>query len=153
VSWADARDFCAWAGQLAGRKLALPTEAQWEKAARGAGGNVYPWGDHAPDSTYANFDRALNETAPVDRYGRQGDSPYGAADMAGNASEWTSTLYDWYPYQAGDGREKTDAQGERVVRGGSYANPAQNIRTAARVKFNPDNRDAEVGFRVVVNLR
>ena len=151
VSWDDAVAFCAWANQVVGRKVRLPSEAQWEKAARGTDGRLYPWGNDSPDSTHANFNSSVGDTTPVGKYSPQGDSPYGAADMAGNAWQWTSSLYKPYPYKAADGREDQQSRGGRVFRGGSFLNAARLIRCADRFRSLPVLRNVNLGFRVVAS--
>ena len=159
VLWNEALAFCAWLGEATGRAFRLPTEAEWEKAARGTDGRIYPWGDGLPGETLCNFGRKVSDTTPVGRYSPQGDSPYGCADMAGNVWEWCSTKYWPYPYRAGDGREDLQADGgpggsraydRRVVRGGSFIYDRRDVRCAARFRSNPNHRDWHVGFRVVV---
>ena len=183
VSWFDALAYCKWLNTLAkveypsqGLGLRLPTEAEWEKAARGGlspvvdGGDLegarereWPWG--------AEFDRAKCNCAeggkkgptPVGAYSPQGDSPYGVADMAGNVWEWTVSLWGLdlfhpqyrYPYQPHDGREKLDAPPSvyRVVRGGAFNSRSSSARTASRYWFDPRARHEGVGFRVVVAPR
>ena len=122
VSWHDARAFCDWASQISDAVIRLPTEAEWEKAARGKEGRIYPWGDQKPDVGLCNFDQNIGGTTLVGRYSPAGDSPYGCADMAGNVWEWTSSLKKDYPYRAGDGRENLEAGDDvhRVLRGGSW---------------------------------
>jgi len=93
ISWRDAVAFCAWLKEETGQPFRLPTEAEWEKAARGTDGRIYPWGDESPDESRCNFDRQVDDTTPIGRYSPQGDSPYGCADMAGNLWEWCSTAY------------------------------------------------------------
>ena len=90
-------------------------------------------------------------TTPVGQYSPQGDSPYGAADMAGNVWEWTSTLYRDYPYDAGDGRENQEEVDARVVRGGSFLSSRRYVRCAYRLGYSPGYRDYGFGFRVVVS--
>ena len=148
VSWDDAVAFCAWASERTGLGIRLPTEAEWEKAARGTGGQRYPWGDDAPDSSYGSFDRDVGSTTAVGRYGPKGDSPYGAADMAGNLWEWTSSLTEDYPCGAEDGKEDVDSRGTRGVRGGSFFNRARFVRSANRDRHFPHYRDLNNGFRV-----
>ena len=88
VSWNDAQSFCEWAG------LFLPTEQQWEKAARGTDGRMYPWGKDPPTTDLCNFNSNVGDTTPVGRYSPQGDSPYGIVDMAGNVWEWCEDLVE-----------------------------------------------------------
>ncbi len=146
VSWEDASAFCAWAG------LALPTEVQWEKAARGTDGRKYPWGSSDPTA-----DRCVwayhptwggESTAPVGSV-RAGVSPYGAHDMAGNVWEWCA---DWYKddayasYAKGSTAPPSSGSG-RVFRGGSWYDTAGLVRTARRVVNTPVFRYRNLGFR------
>jgi formylglycine-generating enzyme required for sulfatase activity len=151
VTWKDALAFCAWASRVTGRPIHLPTEAQWEKAARGSDGREFTWGNESPDATRLNYDLIVKHTTPVGRYSPAGDSPYGAADMAGNVWEWTSSQYWSYPYRAHDGREdpqSSDILELRVLRGGSYIGERRDQRTAARSDSSPDAWGEVVGFRV-----
>jgi len=149
VLWKDALAFCAWLSEETGQPFRLPTEAEWEKAARGTDGRIWPWGDQPPDDSRCNFHMQVLDTTPVGRYSTQGDSPYGCADMAGNVWEWCQSLYKPYPYRAGDGREDLHAPGLRVMRGGSFYKNQAWVRCAFRNHPGyPDRATNSCGFRV-----
>jgi formylglycine-generating enzyme required for sulfatase activity len=153
VSWHDAIAFCVWLGRETGRLFRLPTEAEWEKAARGTKGRIYPWGDEPPTPALCNFDGNVNDTTPVGRYSPRGDSPYGCADVAGNVFEWTHSLYGGYPYDPADGREDLEAgefiEDRRVLRGGAFYDDVRSVRCAARDRGHPLYRNSDIGFRCV----
>ncbi len=142
VDWNDAQAFAKWCGTN------LPSEAQWEKSARGASGSIFPWGNDAPSKEFANFNNTLGDTCPVNSY-PLGASHSGVHDMAGNVWEWTNSLYRPYPYLSNDGRESESASEKRVVRGGNYLSVARNIRCADRHSFYAGAKDLYLGFRVV----
>ena len=148
VTWRDARAYCNWLSSVTGERCRLPSEAEWEKAARGTEGRVYPWGD-AWDASLCNAEIKIKDTTPVDAYPR-GASPYGLLDVAGNVWEWTRSLYKGYPYDPGDGREDLEASAARVVRGGAFYNTTRLARCAYRSYFDPDRWGRYYGFRVVV---
>ena len=146
VDFYDAQTFCDWAG------VRLPTEADWEKAARGTDGRLWPWGNQPPDARLCNFNNNVGDLTPVGQY-VEGASPYGVLDMAGNIWEWTSSLYQRYPYQSEDGRENEISEGMRALRGGSYVHSSRDVRCAARQAMYPSARDLYIGFRVVSTSR
>jgi len=143
VSWYDANAYCSWVN---GR---LPTEAEWEYAAKGTDGNIYPWGNELPNANLFNYNKNVGKTTAVNSYSPNGDSWIGASDMAGNVWEWTSTLYQPYPYDANDGREDMDSTNVRVLRGGSWGLKDSLARTASRFDLNSDFRYDSFGFRCV----
>ncbi|MBI5305549.1 MAG: formylglycine-generating enzyme family protein [Chloroflexi bacterium] len=149
VSWHDAYAFGAWLSKLKGLWIRLPSEAEWEKAARGADGRSWSWGNHAPTPDLANIESPGKTTTRVGAFSPRGDSPYGCADMIGNVWEWTRSLFKPYPYQNDDWREQTGDLGMRVVRGGSFFSKPNRARCASRLRQPPNNRfEKDIGFRV-----
>lgn len=181
VSWHDAQAYCRWLSDQTGRDYRLPTEAEWEKAARGNNGRIYPWGN-TPDVTKCNnLDRRISNgelwpgditggprppplelgTTATGQYSPDGDSPFGVADMNGNVWEWTRSLWGktgshpdfGYPYDSDDGREDLQAGDDvqRVVRGGSFNDNLVVSRCAFRFANDPPDKFNHFGFRVVVS--
>jgi formylglycine-generating enzyme required for sulfatase activity len=145
VNWDMAETYCEWRGAK------LPTEAQWEKAARGNDGRIFPWGNEI-DYKYANFDQIIRDTTMVSQY-EKGKSPYGVYDLAGNTLEW---VYDWYSetyYQISSSSNPIGPdQGDgRAVRGGSWFDKDQ-IRSAWREGWEPFNNADGLGFRCAMNV-
>jgi formylglycine-generating enzyme required for sulfatase activity len=176
VSWYDTLKYCEWLTkqlrewegtpeplatlvQREGWVVTLPSEAEWEKAARGIDGRIYAWGDK-PDPNQNNYkDTGIGTTSAVGSF-PGGASPYGVVDMSGNVGEWTRSLWgpDFpepafaYPYQQNDGRENQEAPDRilRVLRGGAFNDPRAGVRCVYRDRNRPIYRDGLDGFRVVV---
>ena len=150
VTLCDAVAYTRWLRAQTGQHFRLPTEAQWEKAARGTDGRIYPWGN-TWDAKLANSSESnLGKTAPVGQY-PNGASPYGALDMAGNVWEWTRSVYTSYPYNPTDGRENLSdpAQKRFTIRGGSWGNDSLRLRAAFRSYYSPTNVNHVVGVQLV----
>lgn len=166
VNSLEAIKFCEWLSVREGRRYRLPTEAEWEFAARGADGRIYPWGNFGDAGYFANFadrntkfawsDRRIDdgfaETAPVGSYPR-GASPCGVEDLSGNVWEWCLDFYDTYK-----SKEQTNPRGpingsKRVYRGGSWRSRFANLRSTARSFNSPTYSFNDVGFRVVCEIK
>jgi formylglycine-generating enzyme required for sulfatase activity len=151
VTWHQARAFCAWASTVVQQPLRLPSEAEWEHAARGTDGRRFPWGEEW-DQTHAITRESGLSAAPVVGSFPQGASPYGVLDLAGGVWEWTGTLDRLYPYDPHDGREDPQADGRRILRGGCYANPHGYARCACRFRLLPQVQNPFLGFRLARSL-
>jgi formylglycine-generating enzyme required for sulfatase activity len=157
VSWHDAVAYCSWLAEATGRPYRLPSEAEWEKGARGTDGRIYPWGNVWDKDKCNTSEGNRGSTTPVGAY-PQGASPYGLLDMSGNVWEWTSSLWGTdffnsdfkYPYDPKDGRENLQASDKirRVLRGGAFLSSQKYARCASRNHYNPISRFRYDGFRV-----
>ena len=150
VSWEDANAYCNWAG------MRLPTEAEWERAARGDNGGLFPWGDNLPNTNLLNFDHQY--LGPMDVGGfPQGQSPFGLMDMAGNVWEWVSDFYQEYYYEImSDQNPQGPTSGEgHTMRGGSWATVSKDymdlVTTTFRLWNKPNIRSNVIGFRCAMD--
>jgi formylglycine-generating enzyme required for sulfatase activity len=160
VSWYEAAAYCRWltqalhaGGELAeGEVIRLPSEAEWEKAARGEHGREWPWGNEFDPSKANTREGGPGHTTPVGQYSPAGDSPYGCADMSGNVWEWCWTRWvDSYRGYGKGARERESLEGDapRVVRGGAWYNSGGVARCACRLRYPPDGQYGVLGFRLV----
>jgi formylglycine-generating enzyme required for sulfatase activity len=162
VSWYDAVKYCEWLSEVTGRAIALPSEAQWEFAARGPENWLYPWGNEEPDENLAHFDKNYDD-APLPVGSKPaGRGPFGTLDQAGNVDEWCRDAWDAGAYRRPDraqrdplvvaqvGPEGSDQSPDevRAVRGGAFFDPALILRAAFRPGVRALTRNF-LGFRVV----
>ncbi len=155
VSWDDATAYCRWLSEKTKKLYRLPTEAEWEKAARGEDGRMWSWGNEFGIKNANTAELKLNDTTPVGQFSPQGDSPFGCSDMIGNVWEWCADWFDENEYKKRTGDVK-DPQGQekgstRVLRGGSFRSYHRYARCAYRFRYNQYNFDQDGGFRVCVS--
>lgn len=150
VSWDEALKYCKWLSEKSGLPVALPSEAEWEKAARGTDGRTYPWGNRFDKDKCNTHESRISNTTPIGKYSPAGDSLYGCADMVGNVWEWTRSKYEPYPYKPEDSREDLRGVDRRVVRGCSWISNQVNARVSNRSRKYQFNSWQDVGFRIVV---
>ena len=155
VTWEDTTAFCKWLSEKTDKDYQLPTEAQWEKAARGTDGRIYPWGNEWDASRLNSYEGGRRDTSPVGQYSPKGDSPYNVGDMAGNVREWCADWYDKAEYKRRAFGGVVDPEGPkegtfRVLRGGAFSYSGVRVRCAARYGYAPYGRDYDIGFRVVL---
>jgi formylglycine-generating enzyme required for sulfatase activity len=164
VTWKTSSVFCDWMTQKyknespRGVVFRLPTEAEWEKSARGTDGRIYPWGNEFDLSKCNSYESGIGTTTPVGAFSPQGDSPYGVCDLSGNVWEWTASLWGKnlgepefkYPYNPRDGRENLKVGDDvfRVQRGGSFHDESRLVRSAVRLRAFWNLIDG--GFRVAL---
>jgi formylglycine-generating enzyme required for sulfatase activity len=148
ICWHEARAYCAWLSKQSGLAFRLPGEAEWEAAARGSTGHCYAYGNAFNVKLANTFKSHIRATTPIGVF-PGGNTLEGLEDMAGNVWEWTSSLYQAYPYDPHDGRENPESDGRRVVRGGSWYDSQDGARSAYRSYFVPLFRNLSLGFRVV----
>lgn len=156
VNWFDAQAYCQWLSEKTGKPYRLPTEAEWENAARGAERRRYPWGNDWDASHLNSRPSGVGDTTAVGRYSPAGDSAYGCADMAGNVWEWCADWFDEHTYERRAGSQVTDPRGpetgiRRVARGGSFTSDPLLTRTTTRFAHPPDHVSLDCGFRVAMS--
>ena len=151
VSWDDATSYCKWLNEKTKMNYRLPTEAEWEKAARGEDGRVYSWGNDFDPKKANTSEAKIGDTSDVGNFSPQGDSLYGCADMIGNVWEWCNDWFDEQEYKKRT--EFKDPRGSekgstRVLRGGSFNDNHRGARCAYRDWYDPNSTNGSIGFRV-----
>jgi formylglycine-generating enzyme required for sulfatase activity len=148
VSRLDADAYIKWLNERTRLHYRLPTEAEWERAARGDDGRIFPWGNTFDPWRCNTAESAKRGTTPVGFYSPGGDSMCGCVDMVGNVWEWTSSILAPYPYIAGDGREERKPGARYVIRGGGWYYTRKLARCAAREGMLQDHLSPSIGFRL-----
>ncbi|HEU0296457.1 MAG TPA: SUMF1/EgtB/PvdO family nonheme iron enzyme [Anaerolineales bacterium] len=153
VSWDDAYSYCEWLSEKTGQKYRLPTEAEWEKAARGEDGRIWPWGNEFGNKNANTHEEKIGDTTPVGQFSPQGDSPYGCSDMIGNVWEWCDDWFSGYEVNIRGSKVLKDPKGPikgntRVIRGGSFNDLRRLARCTSRVRSGPSGFNISRGFRV-----
>jgi toxoflavin biosynthesis protein ToxD len=152
ISRIDADAYIQWVNKKTGMKFRLPTEAEWEHAARGEDGRIFPWGNTFDPWRCNTAESVKKGTTPVGSYSPSGDSVYGVADMVGNVWEWTQSLFMPYPYRPNTNREEVKPSGRYVVRGGAWYYTRKLARCAVREGVLPDHLSPSIGFRLAHSL-
>jgi len=152
ITWHQARAYATWLTKLTCQHWRLPTENEWEKAARGTDGRIYPWGNQW-DMRKANAGESnINTTTPIGSYADQGDaSPYGVHDMSGNVWEWTGSRY--LPFSTVQTEDDADTATDRVLRGGSWNLYARDARVAYGIRGRVGTSENTSGMRLVLSAR
>ncbi len=151
MTWNDAAAYCQWLSSKLGKTIRLPTEAEWEKAARGTDQRMYPWGNETATCNFANYAQCNYNTISVGSY-PSGVSPYGVHDMAGNVYEWCSDWYDpdYYSYSPRDNPQGPASGLGPVMRGGCVGHEAYNMRTTFRQYYGREWGSHNIGIRLVM---
>jgi toxoflavin biosynthesis protein ToxD len=152
VSKVDAEAYIGWLNQKTGMDFRLPTEAEWERAARGADGRIFPWGNTFDPWRCNTAESVKKGTTPVGFYSPGGDSPSGTVDMVGNVWEWTQSLFLPYPFKLGNRMDEAKARGRYVVRGGAWYYSRKLARCAAREGIVTDYLSSSIGFRLARSI-
>jgi formylglycine-generating enzyme required for sulfatase activity len=152
ITWYEAMAFCAWATLHLddGHVYRLPSEAEWELAARGSERRMYPWGDAPPDRERANYGNVSAGTSAVGSFPAGATPDTGLLDLAGNIWEWTRSEYRPYPYDPADGREDASSPGQKpfTLRGGAWINRPIYLRATFRRGSPPELYNQFIGFRL-----
>jgi formylglycine-generating enzyme required for sulfatase activity len=152
VSKVDAEAYIGWLNQKTGMKFRLPTEAEWERAARGTDGRIFPWGNTFDPWRCNTAESVKKGTTPVGFYSPGGDSPCGTVDMVGNVWEWTQSLFLPYPFVLNGRTDHAKARGRYVVRGGAWYYTRKLARCAAREGIVADYLSSSIGFRLARSI-